>query len=103
MRGLCYHRVFKMQRKLLSIVLLFTGLSELNAQNTHFPIYNPSAKHSVSADTGSSEKLKFQWNAALDELKQQVNAGDTNFAIFLSVYRSSIDSAFWDLYTKTHK
>lgn len=103
MRGLCYHRVFKMQRKLLSIVLLFTGLSELNAQNTHFPIYNPSAKHSVSADTGSSEKLKFQWNTALDELKQQVNAGDTNFAIFLSVYRSSIDSAFWDLYTKTHK
>src|SRR6185312_5903987 len=100
MRGLCYHQ---MQRKLLLIVLLFLVLSEVSAQNTHFPLYSSSTKYSASADTDSSEGLKLQWNATLDELKQQTNASDKDFAIFLSFYRSFIDSTLLDLYTKTHK
>ncbi len=91
-----------MRRKLAVVVLVTFGSLGLAAQS-HFPVYNPAAQYSALADTSSSEKLKSQWYKTLDELKQQVNAGDKDFAIFLSFYKLSIDSAFLDLYVETHK
>lgn len=83
------------------IVLLFLLSLGLNAQ-THFPIYNPSAKYSSVEDTDGTEKLSLQWNTTLSAVKEQVHASDKDFAAFLNFYQPHIDSARLDLYTKTH-
>src|ERR1700749_5145130 len=90
-----------MQRKLSAIVLLFLISVGLNAQNTHFPGYDPSFKYSALADTDSSEKLSLQWNTTLNDLKQEANASDKDFATFLNYYQPVIDSARLALYNAT--
>ncbi len=45
-----------------------------------------------ASDVESVEKLVSQWNAALNETKQQVNADNTEFNSFTNFYQSYIDS-----------
>lgn len=80
--------------KIKSFVLLLPVFFAfgLSAQ-THFPAYPPSANYSAAkTDTDSFEELVAQWDAGLNEVKQQVNAGDKDFAAFTNFYQAHIDS-----------